>query len=265
MLLKYFKGNNPYTLLVTNLSVIALVLLSPWMVTYSIPNLLLAFVAYFCMICLGVSITFHRALTHKALKLHPWLETLFSTFGSLSGTGSPIMWVMTHRQHHRYSDKDGDPHPPVNIWKTFLGYYPRVSSYGIRDIARNKYYIFLHRYYFLILLAFGLTLGLLFGYSIAFFGFILPVFAGFSASNILNWYGHTTSVTGYRRYKLGDNSQNNIPCGLLIFGEGWHNNHHRHPGSARFGLGKFEIDMSFMIIQGLAKLGLIKNVKVATL
>lgn len=261
--MKFFKGNNPTTLLIANIIVFTLVLLSPWMVTYTLGGVLLSLFAYFCMICLGISVTFHRTLTHKALKMHPAVEAVFSTFGSLAGTGSPIMWVLTHRQHHRFSDKEGDPHPPKNVWKTFFGHYPRVSASGIRDIARNKYYIFLHRYYFLVLFGFFCTLTAAFGYKWAFFGFILPMFAGITASNVLNWFGHKKSMVSYRRYDLSDHSQNNAVCGILIFGEGWHNNHHRHPGSALFGLGKYEVDMSFMVIRLLSAFGLVSNVKVA--
>jgi stearoyl-CoA desaturase (delta-9 desaturase) len=80
-------------------------------------------------------------------------------------------------------------------------------------------------------------------------------------SNTLNWYGHKQSSTGYRNYNLKDHSQNNIVMALLAFGEGWHNNHHRHPGSAKFGIRAAEIDISFVVIKLLEKLGLVNNIR----
>lgn len=264
MIKNIIKGNNPRTLLAFNLVLFALVLLSPWMVSYSTGWVLVAAAMYFSTICLGISVTFHRALTHRAVKLHWLVERVFATLASFAGTGSPIMWVMTHRQHHRYSDKAGDPHPPSGVLKTFFGIYPRVSSRGIRDIARVRYYAFLHRYYFAVLGAVGILLALL-SYQLFFFVFALPIFLAIVASNTLNWYGHTKGLLGYRNYSLSDNSQNNALYGVLIFGEGWHNNHHRHPGSARFGLRWFEIDVSFWVIKALEKLNLATNVKEARL
>lgn len=259
------KGNNPSTLLVFNLALFTFVLASPWIIEFSLVGLLASAAMYFCLICLGVSITYHRSLTHKAVKLHPWLEKLFVTFACLAGTGSPIMWVMTHRQHHRFSDKSGDPHPPMSVWKTFFGAYPRVSARGIRDVARTAYYAWWHRYYFAILGVVGAALATI-SVDVLFYLFALPIFMSIAASNLLNWYGHTKSISSYRNYnEVLDNSQNNPIFGILIFGEGWHNNHHKHPGSSRFGLGKYEFDLSFGVIKLLEILGLATGVKAAKL
>lgn len=263
MVLNLIKGNNARTLLVFNALIFLAVLLSPLWVTATPGWLFGTLVAYFCMICLGVSITYHRALTHKAVKFHPFVEMLFATFASLSGTGSPVMWVLTHRQHHRFSDKPGDPHPPESVWKTFLGAYPRVSALGIKDIIRNRYYAFIHRYYFGVIGAVLLAVGLV-SLQALFFLLVLPIFISISVSNLLNWYGHTKGAIGYRNFNLSDRSQNNAVCGMLIFGEGWHNNHHRYPGSARFGLRKWELDASYGVIKVLEFLGLASAVRVSS-
>lgn len=258
------KGNNHATLLAFNLAVFAGVLTSPLWVSYSPAWLAVTLLAYFCMICLGVSVTYHRALTHRAVKFNKGVEMLFATFASLSGTGSPIMWVLTHRQHHRFADKDGDPHPPETVWKTFLGVYPRVSSHGIRDIIRNRYYAFLHRYYFAVVGG-AIAATAIISVQLSFFALILPIFISILVSNVLNWYGHTKGLLGYRNYELSDKSHNNPILGFLIFGEGWHNNHHRHPGSAKFGLAKGEFDLSFEVIRLLQRLKLASSVRSATL
>jgi len=254
------KGNNPFTLLGFNLVLFGALLLSPLYATFSLPWLAASVFTYFCLICLGISTTYHRALTHKAVTFHPWVEKLFVTFACLAGTGSPIMWVMTHRQHHRFADLPGDPHPPGLVWKTFFGVYPRVSTQGIRDIARTRYYAWWHRYYFAILGAYGLVLALL-SLNAFVYVYALPIFVSITVSNALNWFGHKKSVVSYRNFALRDDSQNNPIMGYLVFGEGWHNNHHRYPGSARFGLRSGELDVSYLVIQLLEKIGLATAVK----
>lgn len=258
------KGNNPKTLLMFNLTIFMLFGLAPWTVTFLWSGIALSIVLYFLYICLGVSITYHRSLTHKTLKLHPVLQHLFVTFACLAGTGSPIMWVMTHRQHHRFSDKLLDPHPPGTVWKTLFGAYPKVSTQGIKDIAEVPYFRFWHRYYFGILIVIGLTL-LFIHYSLFIYAFVIPIVMSVAASNLLNWYGHTKSKwISYRNYEeVQDHSQNNRIFGLAIFGEGWHNNHHKFPGSARFGLTAAELDIGYVVIFILEKLGLATNVKTA--
>jgi stearoyl-CoA desaturase (delta-9 desaturase) len=169
---------------------------------------------------------------------------------------------MTHRQHHRFADKEGDPHPPGAVYKTIFGVYPRVNGY-IRDIVADKYYRIWHRNYFGILAAWAAILYFTVGFNALYFIVVVPVTASVFVSNALNWFGHKESRISYRNYNLKDRSQNNWIMALLAFGEGYHNNHHRHPGSARFGLEKYEFDLSYLQIKILEFLGLAKNVKVA--
>jgi stearoyl-CoA desaturase (delta-9 desaturase) len=254
------KGNNATTLLVFNLFLFAIFIIGSFFASFSTAWLLISFLIYFLSSCCGISITYHRALTHKALVMPKWLERLFATFASMAGTGSPIMWVITHRQHHRHADKDGDPHPPTTVYKTIFGVYPKVTGY-IRDIVADKYYVFWHRNYFGILTAYIAFIYFMFGFNALYFIALLPMVTTIVISNALNWYGHKQSSTGYRNYDLKDHSQNNIVMALLAFGEGWHNNHHRHPGSAKFGIRAAEIDISFVVIKLLEKLGLVNNIR----
>lgn len=260
LLKKVIKGNNPTTLLVFNLYLFAVLIVGAGAVSFSIGWISLSLLMYFLMICCGVSITYHRALTHKALIMPKWLERTFSTFACMAGTGSPIMWVMTHRQHHRYADKEGDPHPPSAVFKTVFGVYPRVSGH-IRDIVADKYYKIWHKNYFGILTAYAAFVYFTFGFEALYFIVVIPVAASIFISNALNWYGHKKSMIAYRNYDLKDHSQNNWIMAILAFGEGWHNNHHRHPGSSKFGIRSFEIDISFLVIKMLEKLGLAINIR----
>lgn len=258
---KIIKGNNATTLLVFNLILFVVLVVGSFFASFSIGWLFVSFLMYFLMICLGISVTYHRSLTHKAFIMPKWLERTFSTFACLAGTGSPIMWVMTHRQHHRYADKDGDPHPPSSVYKTIFGVYPRVTG-NIRDIVADKYYRIWHRNYFGLLILWALILSLI-SFNALFFIFVIPVSASIFISNALNWFGHIDSSVSYKNYNLNNDSQNNWIMALLAFGEGWHNNHHRHPGSARFGLRRFEIDISYIQIKILEFFGLARNVKAA--
>jgi stearoyl-CoA desaturase (delta-9 desaturase) len=254
------KGNNPTTLLLFNLYLFAVLVAGFFSATFSAGWLSVSLFMYFLMICLGISVTYHRALTHKAFLMPKWLERTFATFACMAGTGSPIMWVMTHRQHHRFADKPGDPHPPEAVYKTIFGIYPRVNGY-IRDIVADKYYKVWHRNYFGILSLWALFLYLVFGFNALYFILVVPVVCSVIVSNALNWFGHKSSFISYRNYELKDHSQNNWAMAIFAFGEGWHNNHHRHPGSASFGIDKKEVDISFLVIQLLEKLNLAKSVK----
>ncbi len=254
------KGNNPKTLLAFNIFLFAVFVSGIFTASFSVQWLLVSFMMYFLMICCGVSMTYHRALTHKAFVMPKWLERIFSTFACLAGTGSPIMWVMTHRQHHRYADKEGDPHPPGDVYKTIFGVYPRVNGH-IRDIVADKYYKIWHKNYFGILSLWAAFLYFSFGFSALYFIVVIPVVSSVIVSNALNWYGHKKSFISYRNYELSDHSQNNWLMAFFAFGEGWHNNHHRHPGSAKFGVDKKEVDVSFLVIKFLEKLGLAKSIK----
>ena len=254
------KGNNPTTLLVFNLYLFAVLIGGVFVVPFSVGWISVSLLMYFLMICCGVSITYHRALTHRALTMPKWLERTFATFACMAGTGSPIMWVMTHRQHHRFADKDGDPHPPGAVYKTIFGVYPRVTGY-IRDIVADKYYRIWHRNYFGILLAYTAIVYFAFGFNALYFIIVVPVVSSIFISNALNWFGHKESKIAYRNYDLPDHSQNNWIMAMLAFGEGWHNNHHRHPGSAKFGILSREIDVSFIVIKLLESMNLAKGVR----
>lgn len=255
------KGNSPKTLVSFNLTIIALAIYGFMNVGFSWPLFILTLVTYSIMICFGISITYHRALTHKALVMKPFLEKIGVFVASMAGTGSPIMWVMTHRMHHRYSDQDLDPHPPSKVWKTFFGNYSRVDTKGMRDIARNEFNRFLHKYYFAVVATYGLTILAVFGFEVFMYMFVYTTLANIAISNTLNWYGHKQGLIGYRNFNLKDTSSNNPIMAVLAFGEGWHNNHHRYPGSANFGVKPKEFDFSYRIILLLQKLNLVRSVR----
>lgn len=264
---KIINGNNAYTLFTFNLLTFTTLIVGIFFVPFSWTYLIISFFVYWLTIACGVSMGYHRLLTHKSFKVPKWLERTLATFGALSGTGGPIQWVMTHRDHHRYADKHGDPHPPTDIPKTVFGFYPRVSNYVNRRLATDPYFVFWHRYYFALLGLWASMVFLTFGFQGLYFIYVLPVSCAIMVSNSQNYWGHVSSkiapFLSYRSYEVNDNSQNNWIMAIVGFGEGYHNNHHKYPGSARFGIEKNEFDLSYLQIKTLEFLGLAKDIRVA--
>lgn len=264
---KVINGNNAYTLFSFNLVTFLTLLVAMPFVAFSWEMIGLSFLMYWLCVACGVSMCYHRLLTHKSYSVPKWLERTLATFGCISGTGGPIQWVMTHRDHHRYADRDGDPHPPTNIPKTVFGFYPRVSDYVSKRLANDSYYKLWHKNYFALLGLWALTILFVFGFEVFYFMYIVPVSCAILVSNSQNYWGHVPSkiapFLSYRGYEVNDNSQNNWVMACVGFGEGYHNNHHRFPGSARFGIEKNEIDLSYLQIRFLGLIGLAKNIRIA--
>lgn len=209
---------------------------------------------YFVFGCLGVVVMFHRKLTHHSYQTSKFVERLFSFFGVLGGTGSSIAWVNMHVIHHKYSDTPKDPHSPSNgLLNMFLLNYrvPQELTKPAKSLILDKYHLFLHKYYNLIHTVTGLGLATLFGLDVLFGFYVLPMILTATMSNFVNYLGHSH---GYRNYATKDTSTNNLLSAFLSFGEGWHNNHHKHPSLANFG-GRnwWEFDLSYQVIRLIQK------------
>lgn len=208
-------------------------------------------VGYFCTGCLGITVTFHRYLSHKSFKLARPLEYLFSFFGAMGGTGSSIGWVAVHRQHHSNSDRPGDPHSPkLYGWKVFFpNYMFKWNKWPIRDLIVDKFHLYLHEYYFAIIALWAAVLTLAFGTEGFIFLFALPIVCQVWSSVLSNYGNHATWWPfGYRNFNLRDDSVNSMPLAMITWGEGWHNNHHRFPGSYTFKQKWWELDPTAWVI-----------------
>lgn len=212
---------------------------------------LLSLVVYFCTGCLGITITFHRYISHKSFILSRPLECVFSLFGSLGGTGSPLGWVALHRDHHDYSDTPNDPHSPSNgLLKVFFSQYKfKFNKWTVRDLLTDRFHQILHFYYHALILLWAL-----FWLSLSFnlFVFIVAIPMAIqiwvsTASNILN------HKSGYRNFDTTERSTNNFIIALLSWGEGWHNNHHRFPSRWCFQIKWWELDISSYVIYLIKK------------
>ena len=209
---------------------------------------------YFVFGCLGIVVTFHRNLTHRSYKTSNIVENILTFFGTLAGTGSSIAWVNMHMLHHKYSDSSRDPHSPDNgIIKMFALSYnvPNELTRPAKVLMRNRYHLFLHKYYNGIHLATAVVLYLLFGLDILFGFYVIPMVITAIMSNMVNYLGHSQ---GYRSFNTKDNSTNSFIAAILSFGEGWHNNHHKYPNTPNFG-GRnwWEFDFSYQVIRLIQK------------
>jgi fatty-acid desaturase len=219
---------------------------------------------------LGISMGYHRLHTHRSYKVPLLLEYFFAVCGALTLEGGPIFWVATHRIHHQHSDQDGDPHSPRDgAWWAHVGWLlfgeskhsnTRLMSKYAPDLAKHRFYVWLNNYHWLPLLVLS---GILFawgGLPLLLWGICLRVVVGLHATWLVN---SATHMWGRRRFATRDDSRNNWWVALLTFGEGWHNNHHAHPTSARHGLAWYEFDPSWILLKVLKFFRVAKSIHVA--
>jgi stearoyl-CoA desaturase (delta-9 desaturase) len=220
---------------------------------------------------IGIAMGYHRLLTHRGYSTPKWLEYFITTCGTLALQGGPIYWVAVHRMHHRYTDKEGDPHSPRDgKWWSHAGWLlngtlcdeTNVLKRYASDLERDRYYVWLNKYHWIPLTVVGITFLAFGGWPWLLWGAVLPATIGFHTTWMVN---SVTHLWGSRRYSTSDDSRNNLWVALLTGGEGWHNNHHAYPVSARHGLAWYEIDVNYYGIFLLQKLGLARHVKTANL
>ena len=234
---------------------IALTVIGLSVYTVSWSTLGLVILGYFIYGCLGVVVTFHRLLTHGSYEVNPAISKLFSIFGCLGGTGSSLAWVAIHINHHLKSDKINDPHSPLyKGWKIFFldyqGEVDKDTKWRMKRLVTDKFHQFLHRYYFLVIVAWDILLFAIGGLYLVIFFHFAPAALTAIMSNVVNYIGHKpTWVGAYRRYKLSDQSTNNWLWAIPAWGETWHNNHHRHPRNFSCGEKWWEIDISALVIR----------------
>ena len=261
-------------------TILAIVLL--WNSWVTAADLIIAAVMYI-LTAIGITVGFHRLLTHRAFQTSKPLEYLFAVLGSMAVQGPVIAWVADHRKHHAHTDEEGDPHSPhvspdggmqsvfAGLWHAHTGWL--MSSQGradwkkyAPDLYEDKGMRFINRHF-----------GFLVYLSLA-----IPALAGFlvtgtavGALTALLWGGFvriffvhhiTWSVNsvchflGTRRFDTDDHSTNVFWLALPSLGESWHHNHHAFPRSAVHGLKRWELDPSALIIVSMEKLGLARNV-----
>jgi len=217
---------------------------------------------------LGITVGYHRLLAHRSFRVPRLLERIIATCGALAMQGGPIMWVTDHRQHHFHSDAEGDPHDiGRGMFFAHMGWLLYVfphdhdqerMSHLARDLLRDPYLRWLQRYHYLPGFALGALLLWVGGLGLFLWGFCARVVLLYHSTWLVNSAAH---AWGYRTFE-GIPGTNSWPVALLAFGEGWHNNHHAWPSSARHGLRPWELDLSWLLIAGLRRLGLASSIRV---
>ena len=215
---------------------------------------------------LGITAGLHRYFSHHAFKTSRWFQFVLAFLGCTALQKGPLWWSAHHRLHHKHSDREHDPHSPVleGFWHGHVGWLfsqdlmhpdPKLT----RDLARYPELVILDKLWMLpgILLA-GVCY-LIDGWAGVVYGFCLTIALVFQVTFAINSFGH---LLGRQRFDTGDGSRNLFWLGLISMGEGWHNNHHRAPASARHGFAWYEFDLTYTVIKVWKWMGLVWGVKV---
>ena len=232
--------------------------------------MLAALVLYFVGGMLGIGMAYHRLLTHRGYTTYKPIEYFLTICGTLALEGGPIFWVATHRVHHQKSDHEGDPHTPREgtYWAHMgwiltgqgLHHDTKVLARYAPDLMRDPVHVWLTKWHWIPQVVVGLGLLAFGGIPYVLWGTFFRTVVGLHTTWLVN---SATHLWGSRRFKTKDDSTNLWWVALVTFGEGWHNNHHAHPVSARHGLAWYELDLNWIGISTLKALGLAWNIKVA--
>jgi len=226
-------------------------------------NMFALFVAgYIVTGCFGITLSYHRQLSHRSFQTPKWLEYLIAYCGVLAIQGDPIEWVTAHRYHHLHTDTALDPHSPYEgFWFSHLGWLldHRYREFRVSDQSNTKE---MQRQFFYRLIRNTYPLHSIMQFCALYYFAGFPGIVWGGAMRIC-WVYHNTwtvnsvaHVWGSQTYNTGDLSRNNWLVALLTFGEGWHNNHHAFKFSARHGMEWWQLDVTYMIIKTLEALGL---------
>ena len=233
------------------------------------PDLALLAIMY-TLVALGVTVGYHRMLTHRSFTPHPAVKFALLVLGSMALEGDAITWTATHTKHHALADRPGDPHSPLDgFFHAHLGWMfaetdadPNVYC---RHLLRDRMVVFISRTHLLwVALALAIPCaigGALGGWLGALTGLLWGGLVRQFLTHHVTWSVNSICHTfGRRAFETNDASRNEWIVGLLAFGEGWHNNHHAFPRSAFHGLRWWQFDLAGYVIRLLERLGLAHDV-----
>ena len=264
---------------------LALLAFIPWFFSWT--GVILCVIGLYVFGGLGISLCYHRLLTHRSFECPKWLEYTLVVLSICCIQDTPARWVAVHRRHHEFADEPPDPHSPIVsfLW-SHIGWLlvknPELQRLRIyeryaKDLLRDRFYRRLEwqpfsfaiimaswALYFLAGFLVELALGGAAGQAVQ-FGSSLLVWGVF-VRTVVVWHqtwavNSVTHLWGYRNYETGEDSRNNVLVGLFSNGEGWHNNHHADARSARHGHLRWEIDTTYWVLLLLERLGLAYNLR----
>ncbi|QEL20514.1 fatty acid desaturase [Limnoglobus roseus] len=235
---------------------------------FFVPVTLISLVMLFVMTRisgLGITVGFHRYLSHHAFRTSRPLQFLMAAAGCTALQKGPLWWVIHHREHHMHSDTEGDVHSPVvdGFWYGHCGWLfandlMTPDTKNVRDLLKYPELVWLDRLWMIPGVLAAAACYAIAGGSGLIFGYCLNTVLVFQVTFAVNSIGH---LWGRQRFATGEGSRNNWLLGYLAMGEGWHNNHHQAPTSARHGFAWYEFDMSYGVIKLLRCLGLVWGVR----
>jgi stearoyl-CoA desaturase (delta-9 desaturase) len=232
---------------------------------------------------LGVTVGYHRLFTHRAFETNRVIQFILGVLGAMAIQGPLIKWVAVHRRHHQHSDREEDPHSPhthgdgvwgvvKGLWHSHLGWLfrPDPGNLGqyVRDLRQSRLLVAvsaLFPLWAMLGLAIPAAVGglLMWSWQGVILGLIWGGLVRICLAHHITWsINSVCHIWGGQPYSCRDESRNNFIFGVLAMGEGWHNNHHAFPTSARHGLRWWQIDLSYYVIRLMALIGLAWNIKV---
>jgi len=225
----------------------------------------------------AITAFYHRYFSHRAFRASRPVQFVFALIGAASTQRGPLWWAAHHRRHHKRADRSGDPHTPrKGLYWSHMGWFLSRRHFAtewnqIPDLARFPELRWLDRFdivvpivYAVLMFLLGVVLDAVFpalgtsGWQMLIWGYFISTVVLIHVTLTINSLAHRY---GRRRFATRDDSRNNFWLALLTLGEGWHNNHHHYPGSARQGFYWWEIDISWWMLCLLQKLGVVSDLK----
>lgn len=208
----------------------------------------------------AITAGYHRLFAHRSYKATRSFQFLIALLGTLSNQKGVLWWASHHRDHHRYSDTEEDPHSPVlrGFWYSHVGWFlcgkhDETDYSKISDFAKYPELVWLNKYHVVPSVVLGAIIFFAGGLHSLIWGFFISTVILYHATFTINSLSH---IYGTQRYDTGDSSRNNWILALLTLGEGWHNNHHYYMSSLRQGFFWWEIDVSYYIVRVLSAIGI---------
>jgi stearoyl-CoA desaturase (Delta-9 desaturase) len=217
---------------------------------------------------IGLTLAFHRYFAHRAFKMNRVARFVWTWIGTAAMQKGPIWWAGHHVNHHKYADRDGDPHSPTvsGVYYAHIGWFLNDTRYDQlepnnpvrRDFSKIPEIAFIEKYFFLPPLTMAIAMFAIGGFPLLVWGFCLPTMTLAHATFAINTVNH---MFGSRRFDTVDESRNNPLTAFFAVGEGWHNNHHRYQRAARNGFYWWEFDPTWYVIRAMKAVGLAWDVQ----
>ncbi len=213
---------------------------------------------------IGLTLMYHRYYAHRAFKMNRGARFVWTLIGTAAMQKGPIWWAGHHVTHHKFADREGDPHSPMisGFYYAHVGWFLHDTKFDqldasnpvVRDFGKFPEIAWLEKYHIVAPTVLAVAMYAFGGWPWLVYGFCLPTMTLAHATFCINTVNH---LFGSRRFETRDDSRNNAITAFFAVGEGWHNNHHRYQRAARNGFYWWEIDLTWYVMRAMAALGLV--------